>query len=1211
MATYGEEVEAFLNADTALSSSPVATRLMQDEQNNSDMLHRDQKAEIPSSLAQDLKDSHANAKPSNIGPGVGFNDGNRYQHLQPTKSNREHCWWGEELLDEIADLSYEDLSGDILKHGYTGQHDFVLLSEFSEMQGPLPLAVVIEDACLDLEVINVKNETIANDNRSYPEDAKSFLAKIGIKKFDLNSFVLRIVSVDRSSEQRSFDDDNLEPQHHSPSADPSDSFVLETATGDTAPFRIPEDAQIYSYDSEGKFYSFTQYLTLFDISARGYVRPVSISYVTKDPHKILPRFSIFMERFSKVSKILKLGNFPNFVRDLHNRLQDLEFTQTQLNSNQDGTATDNILVSNASETIDSAKEDQSLSPETIAQAILELKAIIDQVEHHPVLFSSKAKESVDPKVMGSPESDVPDKDLSDESKPSLQTGDKSRPNTVASSVVAMTKTVSRGISTVTELIPFKGPWISSLVESHRNDDLKNDSTKDFDKQKHIASDRQESVSSTESTYEPQMVHTIFPVVPADRKLRTLSQLCSPSRVPIVTQDDVRNTIFSTPMMEPQLEGKRSDANMQPSHSLHIDLDKYAEAINEIMDIVRDLGRNSVSLDIQDEDLDVASPSSAILSIGRSMVMNVKNPAPRRLGTTSIQDEDDQHLPQSTLKLELGGHRIRGERLYAVDDQSTQSRKASSFDEREEKTSSTIPSSEDVQVTDKALDENYILSLIGGQIWDRNDGDPGTGLKFVLQKHARYIKHVIFALMSGRTTLVVGGSSSEESVKAVVLALSLFVPGHSRRKHRVIKWYANDLTEDKLAGVKFIGVLKDKVDATIYALDVSVFDVDNVETDGQGGSLVCGPLYVDGHWIEDMISHAYVFSSDAALIAHIHTLFFDIALKAYVLYHAFLHNHHIAEFIPEPVISKALAEKSAESSRDSQKWSMRKLVDYWRRLDERESTNEQKNAKHAAFNTDSQAKLYTWSDANAASLDFKALSNFMATKESSLSAERPQFLSLSSAHESNMLRNQIAKVTSEIDGEDTSKEHENGEGSDHEQNEATVTLESIAIAREQRPALADLNWDQGGHQPATPPKAIPSQDTSTPTTEKNTSQHIPSVAYGSLQSEFSTISFATGVTSCYYTSAMSEAHDQEDESINDDDTGVSESFGSCSSESSDEGDESSASNAAVSPKSSKLASIDVGSIGFSDREDEGRRFMTEELGVNGDDQTIVEYIAQIL
>jgi hypothetical protein len=93
---------------------------------------------------------------------------------------------------------------------------------------------------------------------------------------------------------------------------------------------------------------------------------------------------------------------------------------------------------------------------------------------------------------------------------------------------------------------------------------------------------------------------------------------------------------------------------------------------------------------------------------------------------------------------------------------------------------------------------------------------------------------------------------------VVLALSLFVPGHSRRKHRVIKWHFETLTEDMLTGVKLIGVQKDKVHATIYALDVSVFDVDNVESDGHGGSLICGPLYVDGHWIDDMISHSYAF-----------------------------------------------------------------------------------------------------------------------------------------------------------------------------------------------------------------------------------------------------------------------------------------------------------------------------------------------------------------
>jgi hypothetical protein len=97
-----------------------------------------------------------------------------------------------------------------------------------------------------------------------------------------------------------------------------------------------------------------------------------------------------------------------------------------------------------------------------------------------------------------------------------------------------------------------------------------------------------------------------------------------------------------------------------------------------------------------------------------------------------------------------------------------------------------------------------------------------------------------------------------NIKSFVLALSLFVPGHSRRTHRVIKWHPDTLTEDMLTGVKLIGVPKDKVNASIYALDVSVFDLDNVETAGHGGSLLCGPLYVDGHWIDDMISHAYTF-----------------------------------------------------------------------------------------------------------------------------------------------------------------------------------------------------------------------------------------------------------------------------------------------------------------------------------------------------------------
>ncbi|KAI9290127.1 hypothetical protein BC943DRAFT_7061 [Umbelopsis sp. AD052] len=1093
------------------------------------------------------------------------------------------------------------------------------------MQGPLPLAVIIEDACLDLETINMKKDPSSANDVPLPKDAQSFLSKIGIEQFDLNSFVLRIVSVDRSSEQRrSFDDDAIASPHQSPSIDLADSATLEPNPVDTTPFRIPEDAQIYSYDSEGKFYSFTQYLTLFDISARGYVRPVSISYVTKDPHKILPRFSIFMERFSKVSHILKVGNFPNFARDLHYRLQDLEYTESQMASQQVDTESkeDNLKEGNdepnkdASQLVDG---NSNLTMEALQQAIGELKATIDQVEHHPVLFSSKIQESESEQssnVAG--EKEVETAKMAHEQQKDKNTEEKQRSNSVASSVVAMTRTVSRGLSSVTDMIPFKGPWSSAFLENRRNRESQLDATAgDSPDSIHQADeDGRPLDSSLNAKYEPQIVHSIFPVTASDRRLRTLSQLCSPLKQPIITQDDVRKTILLSPTQEfanPKLPPNAADMLPQPSHSLYIALDKYAESINEIMDIVRDLGRNSVSLDIQDEDLDVARPSSAILSIGRTMVMNFKNPAPRRIGAKQIEEEEEKNATENSVKVELGGHRIRGERLYVVDDKSTilPTRKERSSSDSEEKTSSSIPSLGEANVDDKVPSANYILSLIGGQVWDRNDGDPGTGLKNVLHENTRYIKHVIFAIMSGRTTLVVGGASSEENVKSVVLALSLFVPGHSKRTHRVIKWHPDALTEDMLTGVKLIGVPKDKVNTSIYAMDVSVFDLDNVETAGHGGSLLCGPLYVDGHWIDDMISHAYTFPSDAALIAHIHTIFFNIALKAYILYHAFIHNDQVSEFIPEPAIDTTSATTSAEAAKDSQKWSMRKLMDYWRRIDERQTNFEKErgNVLDSVFSSsDSPEKLHTWSDANTNSLDLRAFSNLMANKDSDLASERPQFLSLSSMHESNLLRQQIAKAAANRKAS-TSQDNnakDNADLTNHEQNEATVTLQSIAASREQRPALADLDWSQGDQGLAISPQTIPIDNPSHADSDAVTRDAVPQ-PYGSLQSDFSGLSSVTGATSCYYTSNMTASELQNEESFSqtneedDEDTGSSTGSESCSSEASD--DDSRASPAPPSAKPSDLQSYDESSL-TGQAAEEGRRFMMEELGLSGDDQTIV-------
>lgn len=61
------------------------------------------------------------------------------------------------------------------------RRDFVLISEFSELEGPLPLAVVAEDIYIDF--------------KEKPEALK----ELGLDQFDFNTLVLRIVSVDQTT----------------------------------------------------------------------------------------------------------------------------------------------------------------------------------------------------------------------------------------------------------------------------------------------------------------------------------------------------------------------------------------------------------------------------------------------------------------------------------------------------------------------------------------------------------------------------------------------------------------------------------------------------------------------------------------------------------------------------------------------------------------------------------------------------------------------------------------------------------------------------------------------------------------------------------------------------------------------------------------------------------------------------------------------------
>nr|XP_046270121.1 guanine nucleotide exchange protein smcr8a [Scatophagus argus] len=154
--------------------------------------------------------------------------------------------------------------------------DFILISEFSEQVGPQPLLTI-------------------------PDDPKV------CGTFDLNYFALRIMSVDY---QASF------VGHPPGTGYPRLSFV--------------EDSRVVLGDSKEGAFAYVHHLTLYDLEARGFVRPFCMAYVSADERKIMLQFQELSLRFSQASECLKAGNRRAFAKELQRKLRDLDYTRSVL-----------------------------------------------------------------------------------------------------------------------------------------------------------------------------------------------------------------------------------------------------------------------------------------------------------------------------------------------------------------------------------------------------------------------------------------------------------------------------------------------------------------------------------------------------------------------------------------------------------------------------------------------------------------------------------------------------------------------------------------------------------------------------------------------------------------------------------------------------------------------------------------------------------------
>ncbi|TWW58895.1 Guanine nucleotide exchange protein SMCR8 [Takifugu flavidus] len=155
--------------------------------------------------------------------------------------------------------------------------DFILVAEFSEQVGPKPVLTI-------------------------PDDPRV------VGSFDLNHFSVRLMSVDYQA-----------------------SCPTPVPPASPGPrLNFSEDSRVILGDSAEDAFAYVHHMTLYDLEARGMVRPFCVAYVCSDQMKLMENFGELSSCFSQASDSLKTGNRQAFSLELQRKLHELEFTRLTL-----------------------------------------------------------------------------------------------------------------------------------------------------------------------------------------------------------------------------------------------------------------------------------------------------------------------------------------------------------------------------------------------------------------------------------------------------------------------------------------------------------------------------------------------------------------------------------------------------------------------------------------------------------------------------------------------------------------------------------------------------------------------------------------------------------------------------------------------------------------------------------------------------------------
>jgi len=635
--------------------------------------------------------------------------------------------------------------------------DFILVSEFSEHLGPVP--------------------SVAFPETAITEDTG----------FDIGKFVIRIMSVDNQARVE------------------SETFVL------------PEDNEVFLTELEESAYAYVRHVTLFDIHARGFVRPVCLSYITSDPQKIMIHFDELSNEFAKVSDYMKVENHAIFFQDLQERLGDLVFTKNFLTSNvKDGINVEGGEFNKRQSSIDN--DGDTVTGEDAGEEIGGDSG-----------YSAISKENVDSFIK---ETQI----MIDSLKLKVDYRKIAHQKMLNKSVFERRSSQGEIVNTTTTSDPI------------------------FDQ-------------SQKPEFKPKILKTFHKTSRFDDKLRTIEQMTGIG---------------------------------------------YQLSMNKLQKILAYFKRQNMLLLVEKEENPLLFPHGAMLSIGKNLVSNFLEGAQKgQSGTKGIRIPPSQNLrARDSDSLSTGSFESASSSLFmdAVDGDAetfleinpnlnAQSQENPppppySFSELEEGPSEfgfnngtdlevqrksseglnrVISTSDLEQVSSQKSnkprkDKKILPTSFVEHLWQSNDGKAGMGIVAFKKKYT-FSRHLIFALLKGRPVIIHGHPDSEKEIRNLIQTLSLFVPGN---KNKITPWRTKAVTLIDLAKIKLVGLTKQHPIPKNVERYASILDFET-ET-------LKSPQY-NGVYVEQIMSRQKHWVDDNAFLAHLHCVFLDLSMKAYIYYHA--------------------------------------------------------------------------------------------------------------------------------------------------------------------------------------------------------------------------------------------------------------------------------------------------------------------------------------